>query len=207
MPPIGGLTCNYAVVCLGSLARNEATPYSDLEFAILVENEDSEVKEYFRNLSKLFFILILNLKETTPRIMNIESLNWIGDNESPTPKGFSFDAQFKSGCKTPLGNVHLKLNPQQTYELICTPKKMAQFHNEENYKLDRHLSTVLNAVMLIDGNEKLLNEYQRETLDILDKPLNELILRQKRSLNWLEESLINLNLIWALEIKKDTITA
>jgi len=186
-------TCEYAIICLGSLARNEATPYSDLEFAVLINDETIEAKEYFRNLTKLLFILILNLGETTPRIVNIKELDWISDTNSPTPKGFSFDAQFQGGCKTPLGNIHLKLKQDEKYELIGTPKNMAKLHNEKYYKLDRHLSTVLRSVALIDGNNaELIDVYERAIVGIFEAPLESgqvLTFKQKRALDLLAESL------------------
>src|SRR5690606_33656892 len=35
---IGEPPCKYSIICFGSLARDEATPYSDLEFGVLIED-------------------------------------------------------------------------------------------------------------------------------------------------------------------------
>jgi predicted nucleotidyltransferase len=108
---------HYAIICFGSLARDEATPYSDLEFGILIDDESDNkdysleqkeqrkerAKEYFRNLTKLLNIKIINLGETTITIQDIEELRGL---PSPTKNGFSFDGNNKGSCKTPLGNMH-----------------------------------------------------------------------------------------------------
>jgi len=44
---LGDPPCRYAYIALGSLAREEATPYSDLESAILIEEDAVSNKEYW----------------------------------------------------------------------------------------------------------------------------------------------------------------
>ena len=56
----GQAPCNYSIIGLGSTSRKESTPYSDLEFAILLDESEEEGKnlqheqrEYFRFLTYL----------------------------------------------------------------------------------------------------------------------------------------------------------
>lgn len=50
---LGEPPCDYEVIVLGSLARSEMTPYSDLEWAILTSSDEEESKVFFRNLTNL----------------------------------------------------------------------------------------------------------------------------------------------------------
>lgn len=55
---LGKPPCNYEVVVLGSLAREEMTPYSDLEWAIITSSEEEQCKVYFRNLTNLVHLQV-----------------------------------------------------------------------------------------------------------------------------------------------------
>ena len=50
--------CEYEVIVFGSLARNEMTPYSDFEWAILTKSEEEECKVFFRNLTNLVHLQV-----------------------------------------------------------------------------------------------------------------------------------------------------
>ena len=39
--------CDFSIVAIGSLARGEATPYSDLEYLFLIEKASGSVYRYF----------------------------------------------------------------------------------------------------------------------------------------------------------------
>ena len=68
---------SYAFIGFGSFARREATPYSDIESALLIEEgkNSSLVKEYFVKLLEYFNYKVLNLQETILPSMCIPSLN------------------------------------------------------------------------------------------------------------------------------------
>ena len=57
---LGKPPCNYAIIALGSVARMEATPFSDLEFAILYSDPGIEEQiGYFRIMSHFIHILFI----------------------------------------------------------------------------------------------------------------------------------------------------
>ncbi|MBA8667608.1 tetratricopeptide repeat protein [Holosporaceae bacterium 'Namur'] len=176
-PPHG---CEYAIIGLGSLAREEITPYSDFEFAILINEENENYKEYFRNLTKLLHIKVINLGETVLPTVVIDSLNpaypnailesWFYDNI--TPNGFKFDGMMPAACKTPLGktvNNNLKEGSKddrnkKVFELIHTPQVMAQFQAEEWYETDHLLPNELAEFTLIKWNKYDLIKLYREEI-------------------------------------------
>ncbi len=99
---LGKPPCPYAILGLGSLARSEMNPYSDLEFAIVIKKDREENRLYFRHLTRLFELQIISLNETKFPLLNQGIF-------SPIPTGFSLD----SGGNTPLGKEDL-------FELIGT---------------------------------------------------------------------------------------
>ena len=140
-PPV-----EWACVGMGSMARSEMCPYSDLEFAFLIGKKTEKNLTYFRTLAELLELRIINLGETAFPIFGklFEEIT----QASPTPSGFSMD----SGGNTPLGKPGF-------YELINTPEGLAQFQSMDWMEIDIIVINALSTVCYIAGNEKLARIY------------------------------------------------
>ena len=162
---MGPPPCKFAVVGMGSLARNEITPYSDFEHVILLENVenskcDENHLEYFRWFTVIFHVIVLNLQETIIPRLNIEHLNdqtselgnWFFDT---CTSGISFDGMMVHACKFPLGRT-------QTTELIKPVDEMLKYlSNDVSLKQGYHLSDILTATCFVYGNQALHDEFEK----------------------------------------------
>ena len=166
---MGSPPCKYAITGMGSLARNEITPYSDFEHIILLsENKNYAMHlEYFRWYSVIFHTIILNLQETIIPSLNIKSLNdksskplgdWYFDTYSH--RGISFDGMMPHACKFPSGRAKSPAKSFQT-ELIKPVSEMLEYlTSEADLKNGYHLADILTKVCFVYGNEEIFNHFQ-----------------------------------------------
>jgi small GTP-binding protein len=68
---LGEPPCPFSVAVVGSLSREDATPYSDIDFFVLVKNETDRHHVYFQSLIKLFRLYVNLLGE--PNGLRIDS--------------------------------------------------------------------------------------------------------------------------------------
>ncbi|XP_035677896.1 tetratricopeptide repeat protein 28-like [Branchiostoma floridae] len=169
---LGPPSCKYAFIGLGSQATELVTPYSDLEFAILIEDgkDNEDTRRYFINLTHYLHMKVINLEETILPSMAIPSLNdfpekdWFFD--SVTPRGFAFDGFMPWASKTPFGRDQTKTKPPVS--LIQTPAEMAKFQQlEVSVTEGYHLSDILRRVVFLTGEEALVTEYMKELKRII----------------------------------------
>ena len=140
-PPV-----TWSCLGLGSMSRGEMCPYSDLEFAFVIEEETPEALDYFRNLARLIQIQMINLGETKCEVF--------GPLEpSPTPNGFCMD----TGGNIPIGGA---------FELISTPEKLAQPQTSQWIDNNIILSNVMNSICLVAGDSKLAAQYLKKKKEV-----------------------------------------
>ncbi|KIC76514.1 hypothetical protein DB41_FW00020, partial [Neochlamydia sp. TUME1] len=167
---LGPTPCEYAMIGFGSLAREEMTPYSDLEFGILMQEDTGENREYFKCFTTLLHLKVINLGETILPALNIPCIKEVNLFDSVTPRGFAFDGEGVQGkgCKTPFGN-------RQTFELIQTPEKMAQYIAKDEkgqwwHEKETHLPMELLNFTHLLGNLELTHGYKQKIQKLLDNP-------------------------------------
>ena len=159
--------CRFAVIGMGSLAREEITPYSDFEHVILLQKQDNyEIHlEYFRWFSVIYHTIVLNLQETIIPSLNIMYLNdltcdlgdWFFDTYT---SGISFDGMMPHACKFPLGRTQPTEKKPWTTELIKPVDKMLEYLNsDENLKNGYHLSDILTETCFVYGEESLYDDF------------------------------------------------
>ncbi|KIE05160.1 hypothetical protein NF27_ER00030 [Candidatus Jidaibacter acanthamoeba] len=143
---LGTPPCDYAILGLGSMGREEMGPFSDIEYAIAVEINTQETRRYFYQLIDLLELKIIALGETA------FSFPFKKTPISITKRGFGLD-----GGGTPKGRS----------ELFGTVRELSLWHTTKKFEEDLLPSNMLKTVILIHGSEILLNQYEKETQRIL----------------------------------------
>ncbi len=139
---LGKPPCGYDIRAMGSTAREEICPYSDLEFMILVERQDP----YFKALVEILHLQIAALGETA-----------------------RFEFVFTCiHTKNPSG-LHIDNSPNQEERLIQTPAHMAALQNEIVADPGDIAHTVLKTISLAKSTPDLFASYQEHLKVLLPK--------------------------------------
>ena len=202
---MGNPPCRYSIVGMGSLARREITPYSDFEHVIVLEdgvqeNENYQsILEYFRWLSVIFHIIIVNLQESIVRSVASPYLNddltpggdWYFD--AYTTCGIKFDGMQIHACKFPLGRFRTTKTVTETVELIQPISEMAKFLKaEEEKKNGFHLGDVLTKTCFVSGDEEVFLKFQSK---VIETQKNERIKGKDEIIKQLKEDLKKFDLL------------
>ena len=183
---LGEVPCQYSLVGMGSLARDEITPYSDFEHLIITQNQPiglgtskqkiTEILEYFRWYSVIFHFIVLNLQETILPSVCIPCLNdhqtadgnWFYDGI--TLSGISFDGMMPHACKFPLGRTQkTKKKPWMT-ELIKPVDDMVRYLQvEEDLKNGYKLGDILTKTCFVEGNKELYQQFLKKVQERMRK--------------------------------------
>lgn len=154
----------FAVMGLGSMARREVAPYSDIEFAFLIQDNSPETVSYFRELSQLLTLKMVNMGETKCELLRFKRGKG-GREDRPAksfvPTGFSMDI----GGLCPAGKSGV-------YELIGTPNQLAQLQREKWLRSNSSEIILVNAMTTVSclmGDPRLVDAYKKDVKKILDK--------------------------------------
>ena len=120
--------CDFEAFAIGSIAKGEATPFSDLEFIFLIKRKNQETVQYFELLAVTTYFIIGNLSETKLSYMAVDELKpWFEDKAK---NGFKIDGLLQGAGNIPTGNG----SEATRNHFIVTPQELA----------DRYLHTLHN---------------------------------------------------------------
>ena len=176
---MGKAPCNFAVVGMGSLARNEITPYSDFEHVIVLEKDCekqknySKILEYFRWFSVIFHVIIINLGETILPSLDVEVLeDWFYDGF--TKRGISFDGMMPHACKFPLGRQkHTDKKPWSTELIKPVDEMLIYLSSEENLKNGYHLGDILTKTCFVYGSKGLSTNFREKVKKLVKTKMDD----------------------------------
>ncbi len=139
---LGKPPCGYDIRAMGSTAREEICPYSDLEFMILVERQDP----YFKALVEILHLQIAALGETA-----------------------RFEFVFTCIHRKNPSGLHIDNSPNQEERLIQTPAHMAALQKKSVTDPGDIAHTVLKTISLAKSTPDLFASYQEHLKVLLPK--------------------------------------
>lgn len=146
---------HFSIIGIGAMAKGEMCPYSDLQFAIIVQESTPEILEYFQKLSRFLQLRLMNFGETRWEIIPPQEKEdgTMSEPVSFVPQGYCMNLQGLS----PLGKL-------EVYNLICTPKELAGYQSRTWLDQNEEVTALANATQSthLMGEIKLSELYQKE---------------------------------------------
>ena len=178
--------CQFTVIALGSVAKGEATPYSDLEYAFIVESEDT----YFTHLAVDSYFRIGNLCETPLSAFDIAELK--DSDMLPLEKistvGFRIDGIKRKAGNIPTGAVggqRLMLTVDGFMELYKT-STLTPFDGVAGDKAD--LISCSKEIYSSQGNNSsLYNRLQQEIESYESSLPSRIVVYRKRLMSFAQD--------------------
>ncbi|HEV2614272.1 MAG TPA: GTP-binding protein [Gammaproteobacteria bacterium] len=173
---LGPAPCQFSVETLGSLARDEACLYSDLEFAIIWRRPpgsiatDAEIRSYFRQFIFLLELKVISLGETNEISMNSDFSTESKDSRVFVKQRMRRGLQFDEGDNYPFSSLHQN---ELFLEIPLKPTLSA----------DRVIKYNIVESCYTYGDESLSRDFRDQIRSLLDKDN----LRQKMALDLLDQ--------------------
>jgi signal-transduction protein with cAMP-binding, CBS, and nucleotidyltransferase domain len=173
---VGPSPTEFCILGLGSLSREEASPYSDLDFAIAFKEDSSSNRAYFLTLCSKMNDQLMKLNE----------------HRKPN-RGIAFcEGGLNPPYRTGKSNISFG-----SASLIDTPSNLAKWSGVESLDFDRRQNSAsqgvvkkaLQQVHMMCGDKKLFDELQSSRHHILDTKLpSSKLVRQETALSLLRSA-------------------
>ncbi|WP_052236381.1 DUF294 nucleotidyltransferase-like domain-containing protein [Candidatus Protochlamydia amoebophila] len=182
---LGDPPCSYDLRAMGSLAKEEICPYSDLEWCILMEA--IEHRPYFVKLARLLELQIIALGE---------------DPAQGLPVFTCIGTKHRSGFHVDSGG-----NPAVVPDLIHTPDGLAQMQKIEEYPSNSHSNTLRKTISFHQNTLLLFSLYQMQMRTYLDEELPQTgeVRRKCQAVQLLTDRLQAYEQIWCHPFKEKII--
>ena len=213
---LGDPPCDCDLRAMGSAGREEICPYSDLEWMILIsnnQNEDGLVNRYNKiNQDKEIYDQYISFFKILASFIELQVVSLGETAATDLPVFTSLGAKNSSGFHIDTGG-----NPAQD-DLIGCPKKMASLqipiNQDQDYDPRSTSHTMLKTISLYQTTPDLFNQYQNRVDEILDKKLLEeerisalsaLTVRERKALKLIEKRLADYKKAWNIHFEEHKI--
>lgn len=147
----------WCLITAGSMGMEHGTPFSDLEFALLIKEESMQEAVY--SWVTFVFLCVLNLREMPIRALNMKELNFLyGDYEHLMECGTRFDGGVARLYPLPVIDVCTSVGP---FSLAQTPQKMVELVLAHARCKEHQLSYNFIYPSFFMGNETLYKQYRQ----------------------------------------------